>query len=647
MNPDDKIQKAPMVPPFVRFVASAIPMVFDDSLSYYEALCALWKWLQDDVVNVINNNAAVTEDYIQLTKDMKEYMDNYFDNLDVQEEINNKLDQMAEDGTLEEIMADYIQAKVAWVFDTVSDMLDSTNLINGSYAMTLGRDAINDGGAAFYYITNVEPSVYHETIGSLYAELIVTPNGINIAAIEGDTLNDKFDNLRSYMTEYQYKKIIIPSANTNNTACYTDLSGKSSWKVDAPIILDDDYNCCEIFVNDRITATENMESVIEIAGANKPENITFTGFLEIITSDYDNITVDKGLWIKESARVLFDTVLVNYCDIGVQIGNGTSTYYATEVQATNMSVGYYKTKGIVLDSDKGLSLVCDQMQIAVPYTSATHALYSDCSNINHFYVGNLNLTSSDDNKPYGIYAINSRSSGSQNMFIHSIVSNSFNNTYDYIHLANFVVLDVDYIRVTGNVNIYCDNSSDITIKDYENFSTTSLYVKYGTANITSERNSATFTIAAGSGQNIILNGNPLYKGVIKNKIHYDADKSVSTRIDNTTEYFLTSEQSVSIDNIYPTLKNQTATSTTCTVTSAKVARIGDIKALSANITTTQVINAGNTLLVGILPTSINMCGVILGSTGQTGYKAYVEGSNLYAAESIPNGTVLRIGIVYC
>ena len=101
----ENIEKAPNVPPFVTFVTSAVPMVFDNSLSYYEALCALWKWLQDDVVNVINNNATVTEDYIELTNEyiekfneLKDYVDTYFDNLDVQEEINNKLDAMVEEG---------------------------------------------------------------------------------------------------------------------------------------------------------------------------------------------------------------------------------------------------------------------------------------------------------------------------------------------------------------------------------------------------------------------------------------------------------------------------------------------------------------------------------------------------------------------
>lgn len=119
---DNKIEYSKPVPPFVKFCAANIPVVFDDSLSYYEALCALWKWMQDNLVDVINNNAAVTDYYIEYDKEtralfiqLKEYVDTYFDNLDVQEEINNKLDEMAEDGTLQ-AMIDNVFENVEYIF---------------------------------------------------------------------------------------------------------------------------------------------------------------------------------------------------------------------------------------------------------------------------------------------------------------------------------------------------------------------------------------------------------------------------------------------------------------------------------------------------------------------------------------------------
>lgn len=100
---NDKPERMPNVPPFVRFVASAVPMVFDNSLSYYEALCALWKYLQD-MADVVNNNATLEEEFIDKVNELETYVNTYFDNLDVQQEINNKLDQMAQDGSFQPLL---------------------------------------------------------------------------------------------------------------------------------------------------------------------------------------------------------------------------------------------------------------------------------------------------------------------------------------------------------------------------------------------------------------------------------------------------------------------------------------------------------------------------------------------------------------
>ena len=97
---------------------------------------------------------AVVEEYIDKFIELHDYVQDYFDNLDVQEEINNKLDEMAGDGTLQELINNYLQTNVAWVFDTVANMKNSTKLVNGSYARTLGFHSIDDGGGATYYIDN-------------------------------------------------------------------------------------------------------------------------------------------------------------------------------------------------------------------------------------------------------------------------------------------------------------------------------------------------------------------------------------------------------------------------------------------------------------------------------------------------------------
>ena len=217
----ENIEKAPNVPPFVTFVTSAVPMVFDNSLSYYEALCALWKWLQDDVVNVINNNATVTEEYINLTNELKTFVEDYFDNLDVQEEINNKLDAMVEDGTLQEIITQYIQANTAWCFDTVADMKLATNFIDGSYARTFGFHSLNDGGAALYKVRTVlnddvvdESRIIALSDNTLVAELVTEGNYINMKQLGMSASNaDNATILQNAVNHYSAGNVLFIPAD--------------------------------------------------------------------------------------------------------------------------------------------------------------------------------------------------------------------------------------------------------------------------------------------------------------------------------------------------------------------------------------------------------------------------------------------------
>lgn len=57
--------------------------------------------LDSDVTETVNN-------YIEQFTELHDYVEDYFDNLDVQEEINNKLDAMVEDGTLGDIIEGYL-----------------------------------------------------------------------------------------------------------------------------------------------------------------------------------------------------------------------------------------------------------------------------------------------------------------------------------------------------------------------------------------------------------------------------------------------------------------------------------------------------------------------------------------------------------
>lgn len=240
---EDKPSVMPPVPPFVRFVASAVPMVFDDSLSYYEALCALWKYVQG-MTDVINNNATLEEEYIEKFNELKTFVDTYFDNLDVQEEINNKLDAMVEDGTLQEIIASYLNSRAVFGFDTVADMKASTNLIDGSYARTMGYRSKNDEGGGLYKIRSItNDDVVDEAFiiemgdpeDNLIAELILNGDEVNVkqCGAYGDGTHD--DSSYVQLACNKVKNILIPTGsyklNTTVTLSRdTDIYAKNAVK---------------------------------------------------------------------------------------------------------------------------------------------------------------------------------------------------------------------------------------------------------------------------------------------------------------------------------------------------------------------------------------------------------------------------------
>lgn len=208
-----------------------------DALTDYELLCLVVKFLNDVIANQNEQNDSITrmyesflalQDYVNDTKDELEdafnnldnYVRNYFDNLDVQEEINNKLDQMLEDGVLTEIIQQFLQSTAIWGFDTLSDLQQATNLISGSFAKTLGYYTINDGGGCLYKITDTQSQTeYQETLpNNLYATLIIENDTINFKQLGAKNNDNTYDN-KNHLLAYQTLcnnlnkqiKLIIPN----------------------------------------------------------------------------------------------------------------------------------------------------------------------------------------------------------------------------------------------------------------------------------------------------------------------------------------------------------------------------------------------------------------------------------------------------
>ena len=147
-----------------------LPASYLETMSYYEMLVWFVEFLKNQVIPTVNNNAEAVQELQSLYEELRQYVNNYFDNLDVQDEINNKLEAMAESGQLTDIIAQYLGLAGMIAFDTVADMKLAENLVNGSKCHTLGYRSVNDGGDALYKIRTItnDDVIDEMTIIALY-----------------------------------------------------------------------------------------------------------------------------------------------------------------------------------------------------------------------------------------------------------------------------------------------------------------------------------------------------------------------------------------------------------------------------------------------------------------------------------------------
>ena len=178
--------------PFRRFIYTigALPSSYLMSMTYEEQLIWFCNYLSQTVIPALNNNGLAIEELQAKYIELKDYIDNYFDNLDVQEEINNKLDEMVESGELENLISQYIQLATTYVYNSVAEMKEATNLVNGSFARTSGFYSYNDGGGAYYKIRTItneddvdEMFIIALNDTSLIAELIINDNILNVKQV--------------------------------------------------------------------------------------------------------------------------------------------------------------------------------------------------------------------------------------------------------------------------------------------------------------------------------------------------------------------------------------------------------------------------------------------------------------------------------
>lgn len=165
----------------------------------------------------VNQLVRTVNEFTEAFNELRDYVDEYFDNLDVQEEINNKLDDMAKDGSLMAIIAPYVDSKFEpyqeSINNQVSVLTDKVNAtVDGSpagvYSTVSALTTADPDHNRVYLVTadgkwyfyNTSNSTW--TAGGTYQSMTVGENAVGVA------------NLDSSLTTYPNIQVLEPTFTT-------------------------------------------------------------------------------------------------------------------------------------------------------------------------------------------------------------------------------------------------------------------------------------------------------------------------------------------------------------------------------------------------------------------------------------------------
>lgn len=491
--------------PFKWFVLQNYPYIDEDfdQITNYGMFCKLGEEINKLIAseNILGNQVQNLTDYVS----------NYFENLDVQEEINNKLDQMAEDGTLQEIITSYLQINGVLAFNTVSDMKQATNLINGSFVKTYGFETLNDNGGAFYKIRAVtnedvvdELNIIALNDNTLIAELIFNNNlsiyntiaqlkqskflvdgnvvktlGYNNFNDEGGAFykirkkvdTDVIDN--SFIISL-YNENLVAQLLINNEIRLTQLGATTeidstnilnsalnyiNTHKEIKLIIDNNYN----FTNIDLT---NINNII-IEGVNPKKRIKITGTISIPTNH--NTFKNLGFELQNDSTLVNITGKYNnfnFCNfygknnntgIGINISSYGNTF-------TDCSIREFKTNVIINDTANQTNFIncilinCDNAQ-------------ENNSNIIINGGVNINFTNCDLEKGYHIIETNGGIANINGCYIEGATSQYHIRCYaGTISILNNYLHNVRIEKYTACKLTICNNFIEKNIKaDYTLF----------------------------------------------------------------------------------------------------------------------------------------------------------------------------------
>lgn len=405
-----------------------LPTSFVDSMTYYECLAWLVNFIQNTVIPTVNNNAEAVEELQTAFATLKNYVDTYFDNLDIQEEVDNKLDEMAESGQLADIVASYIQLRGILAYNNVAELKAATNVVNGSFAETYGFYTAGDGGGAKYKIRTItnedvpdDMFIFSITNNpTLVAELIIEDEiHTKQIGLKGDGTTDETNKLNTFfdktiscnkrivdnglykITDTIYIKGLWRQNSGNNGQKYIEFQNSSLLYTgnanEASVVL---YNMFKYCVNGLCIARNSVDNYVEIVGC---WHLSYNDW-DIKTLHIDTLDTDlegKTYATLSDEYVSGHNININgTLTIGSTVGayNNVVTFYNSIINSTNKT---YCVNFTGTGSKQNIQFItCDLSYASDCVFNVAETQTGSCSilSLGCYFDSNIKLFSNNDKK---------------------------------------------------------------------------------------------------------------------------------------------------------------------------------------------------------------------------------------------------------
>ena len=348
--------------PFTKFCMSigAVPSSYLSGLSIEEQLLWLCSYLEKEVIPAVNNNAESVEELQGLYEELHDYVEHYFDNLDVQEEINNKLDEMAATGTLSEIIGQYINPliesqnnRITSFENDINDQITNQNntineidnkvdsVANGSPLVANSIDDMIDTTRTYVLTSDGKWYYYNGSTwvaGGTYQTTGIGNENVTYSNLFEDLQNSfdyNYDETTSYSDGFVDGSYIDPSGTIHtsaNNSCYIeiDVNPKETYRfstyyntnvmglTNGTYVIKDNSN--NVIDSDLINSTTNtsIEKIISIPNTGNKLFINSARYNNSTVMAHHGINVEKIKSYIQKDPITYDQLDTNLKNIFVE-----------------------------------------------------------------------------------------------------------------------------------------------------------------------------------------------------------------------------------------------------------------------------------------------------------------------------------------